>query len=78
MPPHGGGIRVAVTCKWYHRAWSVVLLLFLVLGPFGLPFLWRSASFSRGMKLTLTIVVLAYLVSCSKGCLPPSGSPGNR
>lgn len=45
---------------WYYRAWSVVLLLFLVLGPFGLPLLWKSPSFSRGMKLTLTIVVLVY------------------
>src|SRR5262249_42318127 len=50
------------TPKWYHRAWSVVLLLFLVLGPIGLPHLWRSPSFSRGMKLILTIVVLAYSV----------------
>ena len=40
----------------------MLLLLFLVLGPFGLPLLWRSPSFSRGMKLTLTIVVLAYSV----------------
>jgi hypothetical protein len=50
------------TAKWYYRTWSVVLLLFLVLGPFGLPLLWRSPSFSRGMKLALTIVVLAYSV----------------
>jgi len=49
-------------CKSYYRAWSVLLLLFLVLGPFGLPLLWRSPSFSRCMKLTLTIVVLAYSV----------------
>ena len=48
------------TPTWYYRTWSVLLLLFLVLGPFGLPLLWRSPSFSRGMKLTLTLVVLAY------------------
>ena len=50
------------TAKWYYLAWSVVLLLFLVLGPFGLPLLWRSPNFPRGMKLALTIVVLAYSV----------------
>ncbi len=48
--------------KWYYRALSLVLLLFLVLGPLGLPLLWRSPSFSRGMRLILTIVVLAYSV----------------
>src|SRR5262249_57722064 len=57
------------TPKWYYRAWSVVLLLFLVLGPLGLPLLWRSPSFSRGMKLILTIVVLAYSVLLLKAVL---------
>ena len=48
--------------RWFYSVWSVLLALFVVLGPFGLPLLWRSPSFSRCMKLTLTIVVLAYSV----------------
>ena len=46
--------------KWYYRPWSVVFLLFFVLGPFGLPLLWKSPGFSRGLKIVLTIAVMAY------------------
>ena len=46
--------------RWYYRPWSVVLLLFFVLGPLGLPLLWRSPGFSRGMKIALTVAVMAY------------------
>ena len=47
--------------KWYYRPGWVLILLFLVLGPFGLPFLWRSPSFSRPLKLVLTVLVIAYM-----------------
>ena len=46
--------------KWYQRPSSVVLLLFFVLGPFGLPLLWKSPAFSRGMKIALAVAVMAY------------------
>jgi hypothetical protein len=46
--------------KWYYRPVWVLVLLFAVLGPFGLPFLWRSPGFSRPVKVVLTILVLAY------------------
>ena len=46
--------------KWYHRPSSVVFLLFFVLGPFGLPLLWKSPAFSRGMKIALAVGVMAY------------------
>ena len=46
--------------RWYYRPWSVVLLLFFVLGPFGLPLLWKSPGFSRGLKIALTVAVVAY------------------
>ncbi len=46
--------------QWYYRPGWVLVLLFLVLGPFGLPFLWRSPSFSRPVKLVLTGLVIAY------------------
>jgi hypothetical protein len=45
---------------WYHRPWAVVVLLFLVLGPLGLPLLWRSPSFTRGWKIVLTVAMVVY------------------
>ena len=46
--------------KWYLRPMSVVLSLFFVLGPFGLPLLYKSPKFSRKMKMILTIAVVIY------------------
>ena len=46
--------------KWYLRPISVVLLLFFVLGPFGLPLLYKSPKFSKRLKIILTIVVIIY------------------
>jgi hypothetical protein len=45
---------------WYYRPWAVVLLLFLVLGPLGLPLLWRRPSFTRGWKIALTVAMAVY------------------
>ncbi len=46
--------------KWYLRPVGVVLLLFFVLGPFGLPLLYKSPKFSRTSKIILTIAVMGY------------------
>jgi hypothetical protein len=46
--------------KWYLRPVSVVLSLFFVLGPFGLPLLYKSPRFSRTAKIILTIAVVIY------------------
>jgi hypothetical protein len=46
--------------KWYLRPISVVLLLFFVLGPLGLPLLYKSPKFSKTLKVILTIVVVLY------------------
>jgi len=46
--------------KWYLRPLSVVLLLFFVLGPFGLPLLYKSPKFSKPLKIILTIAVIIY------------------
>ncbi len=46
--------------KWYLRPLAVVLSLFFVLGPFGLPLLYRSPKFSRKMKILLTVAVGVY------------------
>ncbi len=48
------------TAKWYMRPIIVVLLLFFVLGPFGLPLLYRSSGFTRKWKIVLTILVIIY------------------
>jgi len=46
--------------KWYLRPINVVLLLFFVLGPFGLPLLYKSPKFSKTLKIILTIAVIIY------------------
>jgi hypothetical protein len=46
--------------KWYLRPMSVILLLFFVLGPLGLPLLYRSPKFGRTLKIILTAVVIIY------------------
>ena len=46
--------------KWYLTPVSVVLSLFFVLGPFGLPLLYKSPRFSRTSKIILTIAVVIY------------------
>jgi len=46
--------------KWYLRPIGVVLLLFFVLGPFGLPLLYKSPRFSKTLKIVLTIAVICY------------------
>lgn len=46
--------------KWYFRPWVVIGLLFFVLGPFGLPLLYKSPKFNRAWKFVLTILTMAY------------------
>ena len=46
--------------KWYLRPIGVVLLLFLVLGPLGLPLLYKSPNFGKASKIILTIIVMMY------------------
>ena len=43
--------------------WFVLLMLFIVLGPLGLPLLWRSARFSIFWKVLLTSA-LAMITGC--------------
>jgi hypothetical protein len=54
MPKEDGKV------KWYLTPIGVVLLLFLVLGPFGLPLLYESPRFSKTMKIILTMAVVIY------------------
>ena len=45
---------------WYHRPWVVLVLLFLVLGPFGLPLVYKSPKFNRAAKIFLTLAMAVY------------------
>ena len=49
-----------VAIKWYYRPVWVLVLCFVVLGPLGLPYLWRSPRFSRGAKIFLSGCVIVY------------------
>jgi len=40
----------------------VLVLLFVILGPLGLPYLWKSPRFSQGAKVVLTLCVAWYTV----------------
>ena len=46
--------------SWYYRPWAIVVLLFFVLGPVGLPLLWKSPGFTRGWKVALTVAMVIY------------------
>ena len=47
---------------WYYQPWAVILSLFFVLGPFGLPLLYQSPAFSKTWKAVLTLLTAAYTV----------------
>ena len=57
-PTSGGPARM----RWYHRPFWVLVLLFVVLGPLGLPYLWRSPAFSRRAKIVLTLLEIGYVL----------------
>ncbi len=46
--------------RWYLRPVIVLLLLFIVLGPFALPLLYKSPQFNKTLKILLTVVVVIY------------------
>lgn len=48
--------------RWYVRPLVVILLLFFVLGPFGLPLLFKSQGFNKAWKVILTAAVIIYAV----------------
>ena len=48
--------------KWYYRPWIVVLLIFLALGPFGLPLVYKSPAFNKTWKIILTFLTLVYTI----------------
>jgi hypothetical protein len=51
-----------VAARWSESPWVVLILLFFVLGPLGLPMLWRSRRFSLLWKLLLTALMTAVTI----------------
>jgi hypothetical protein len=62
VPAREAGTAPPSPPHWYYRPWAVVVLLFFVLGPVGLPLLWRSPGFTRRWKIALTVVMVVYTV----------------
>jgi len=46
--------------KWYYRPASVLLIIFLVAGPLGLPLVYRSPRFSRLARILVTAAMIPY------------------
>lgn len=58
--------------KWYYSAWFVLVSLFVILGPLGLPLLWKSPRFSERAKWFLTaatVIAMGFLVYFSSRLL---------
>jgi hypothetical protein len=45
---------------WILSKTGVLVMLFVVLGPLGLPFLYKSPAFGKNAKIFWTIAVLIY------------------
>ena len=52
----------APNSKWYHNIWVILFLLLFVLGPFGLPLVWKNPRLSRAKKNALTLLMVAYTI----------------
>lgn len=48
--------------KWYYNVWFTLVMLFFVLGPLGLPLVWKNPHFSRRVKVVLTLIMVVYTV----------------
>lgn len=48
--------------RWYHNILFVLFMLFFVVGPFGLPLVWKNPKFSRTVKIILTLAMVVYTV----------------
>lgn len=55
--------------RWYHRPWVVIMMLFFVLGPLGLPLLYASPRFNKFWKVVLTVLVTIYTVYVVYACV---------
>ncbi len=59
--------------KWYYQPWVVILLLFFVLGPLGLPFVYKSPKFNKFWKIILTIAMVFYTIYLIEATIKVAG-----
>ena len=52
--------RSPASGRWYYNIWFVLFTLFFVLGPLGLPLVWKNPRLSRVVKITLTLVMVVF------------------
>ena len=52
---------------WWESPWFVLTILFLILGPLGLPLLWKSRRFTLLWKVVLTVLTIAEAVYLVRG-----------
>jgi len=45
---------------FYLKGWFIIIMAFVVLGPFVIPLLWKSPDFSKEIKYILTVVIIIY------------------
>ncbi|MDP3704116.1 MAG: hypothetical protein Q8R78_06985 [Candidatus Omnitrophota bacterium] len=55
--------------KWYYNVWFILAMLLFVLGPFGLPLVWKHPRWSRWIKITLTLVMVFYTAALIYGTI---------
>ena len=46
--------------RWYYRPWAVIALIFFLLGPLGLPLVFKSPFFSRRYKILVTALTIVF------------------
>jgi len=56
------GASQTPSVPWYLQPVWIILLTFTVLGPFGLPLIWKTPKMSRGLKVVLTSITLAFTI----------------
>ena len=57
MPAHG-----TARGRWYYNVWFMLFMLFCVVGPFGLPLVWKNPRLPRLVKVILTGVMAGYTI----------------
>ena len=62
-------LRPAPQPKWYHNIWVLLLMLFFVLGPLGLPLVWKNPTLARWVKVALTLAMIVYTMLLIEGTL---------
>ncbi len=55
-------MNLGPTTRWYYRVPFVLLMLFVVMGPFALPLLWKSPDFKPWAKVLITVLACIFTV----------------